>query len=401
MKKTVCIILVGLFLILTACANDKQEQIEIIDTTNVGPSTTIELAETEIFDISETETEPEETMSEDAPFEAPSEHVINGISFVVPSDWLLMDSDGTSISFYNESNGNNGVMQITCETIAPIMKLDTGGDSSICSKEDVVKQYGAEVFVNIGIASITDEKWMEQGGLEYCNQNFTMNAKTRNSTADYSIGRYIIIPINDTDAYFSVRILCDPNNRLLSDGDFVLNSAIESIKESSHTTEREKNDGVFPFTVTDYLNTLKQSDEELNTEFLIMMQIGDDGTPSITIKDKNNNNLAGIVFGYNSRTVNDENATDIDVVFASLVSIEDNNVLALIPIIWACDQSLSKDDAIDVAIGLLSEVQNSIKNGAVGTGHFDKNGIEYSLVYTKDGVILSIMPEGSKSKATD
>ena len=144
------------------------------------------------------------------------EYSINGISFQLPSNWTLDSETDTMLVFSCASNEGDKLV-VRSEAIPDIMKVEAGGENSILSKNDVPKHYGAPEATEI-----FDEYWTETNGIEYYEQYFSMVGKLNNGEDDYRIGRCIVIPINQTDSYFSALMLCAPDDTILPDADIIL-----------------------------------------------------------------------------------------------------------------------------------------------------------------------------------
>lgn len=201
MKKLICLMLLIITLSLCSCSSEKS---------NYTNETQQSSANIKSVDTTEFE--------------------LNNISFCVPTTWKLNNESDSMISFSCDSSENDTIV-IMSDSIPDIMKIDTGNGNSIISKDDVVKSYGAEM---LGTTEISEENWIDNDGIEYCEQHFTMTGKLSTGESDNRLGRSIVIPINQTDAYFSIIMLRSPENTSFSDMDVIIES-ITGIKPNNTT----------------------------------------------------------------------------------------------------------------------------------------------------------------------
>lgn len=143
-----------------------------------------------------------------------SEYSINEITFQVPDSWELKSTTDNSITFNSASNEND-VLYIVCEDILSIEKIDTGDGNAILSKEDIPKHHGAPSGT-----IVSDEYWSKVYGFDFYEQYFSADSESNNG--DTRTGRCVVIPINETEAYFYAIMMCEPNENLLSGMDTIL-----------------------------------------------------------------------------------------------------------------------------------------------------------------------------------
>lgn len=210
MKKLICLILLIITLSLCSCSSEKSDYTNETQQSSAG----IKSVETTEFEL-------------------------NNISFCVPTIWKLNNESDSMISFSCDSSENDTIV-IMSDSIPDIMKIDTGNENTIISKDDVVKSYGAKM---LGTTEISEENWIDNDGIEYCEQYFTMTGKLSTGESDNRLGRSIVIPINQTDAYFSIIMLRSSENTSFSDMDIIIDSitGIESSITSVTPSESTNN----------------------------------------------------------------------------------------------------------------------------------------------------------------
>ena len=90
---------------------------------------------------------------------ATSEYEFNGVSVSVPETWTMIENTGTpDLAVFNTDSSEMSMLAIRSETIPEIMRVDTGGDSTITSKEDVVDSYSLKIIVSEGASRFRSMK---------------------------------------------------------------------------------------------------------------------------------------------------------------------------------------------------------------------------------------------------
>lgn len=213
MKKMILLsIITTLILSVVGCGSDANSEI----------GSSVNDSESEISEIESTEEVKTEIVSEDITENISEidnqeevklvQYKINQIEFSVPETYKLLTQSEDILSFQVTENEKDRLM-IKSEIIPDIMKINTGSDNCILNKEDVIEHYAT---FNLG--NITKFEWINNDGFEFCDVYFTPENDTRK-------GHSIVIPINETYAYFTALAMTEKESDLEC-----VNVLIENIK---------------------------------------------------------------------------------------------------------------------------------------------------------------------------
>lgn len=150
----------------------------------------------------------------------------NGIDYSIPANWSIdtrKESDRLTFYIINENEFDN--VLVIYDTISPIMKIETGNGNSMQTKEDV-----AGDLTNSGLFdfdTVKSSAWKMLNGYECFVRTFNENEKNISSKVGERVGKSIIIPINENEAYFTITIRCIKDDaKYLDDIYTVINSVV-------------------------------------------------------------------------------------------------------------------------------------------------------------------------------
>ena len=157
------------------------------------------------------------------------EYSLGSMSFNVFERWILdeTNSDEEHLSFVrNDGSIENTVkdsMMVKTGKVTFLDKIDTG-NGTIKTKEDIVKRfsYGSSDYVDL-----TFSEWKTTNEIEYCEQFFEVDGKLADGSTGKRYGREIVIPINETEAYFIAMAVGD-DKADLKDLDVIIHSLSET-----------------------------------------------------------------------------------------------------------------------------------------------------------------------------
>ena len=137
---------------------------------------------------------------------------INNYNFNIPNYWEIdstFDSENT-LRFIQKNNGD--LLIIENDKIPDILKINTGSEYYISTKEDLVAHCCLDSL------NVTSSEWKTLNGLEYYEEIGTLDNDTNNEL------HFIIIPINGIESYISIILKYNPENSYLEDINILLAS---------------------------------------------------------------------------------------------------------------------------------------------------------------------------------
>lgn len=166
---------------------------------------------------------------------------LGNMSFEVFNDWTLDDesSDEQTLSFIKGTGSTEKAVRdsikVESKEVSFLDKIDIG-KGAVKTKEDVVKKYsyGTSEFVDL-----TSSEWKNTNDLEYCEQYFEVNGKLADGTTGKRFGREIVVPINETEAYF-IALLVGDEKKDLDDLVVIIDSLHETPSEQASVTAEGK-----------------------------------------------------------------------------------------------------------------------------------------------------------------
>lgn len=227
--------------------------------------------------------------SENKENEKLTEYTINHIKFSVPNTYKILNEENNMITFQVTDDDKDRLI-IKSEKIPAIMKVNTGGENCVLTKEDTV-EYGS-----LSLGNVTKSEWLKNFDFECFDAYFDREDDERN-------GRYIVIPINENDAYFTALAMTKDKDKL---------SCVENVIKTINAEDLTK--------------CLKENSNTKNSDTQKYYDIAVNLSPDDCFKFSNENealvtligNTPIILADYKGNTLKDKNNVEKSTIYLSL-----------------------------------------------------------------------------------
>ncbi|MCM1221141.1 MAG: hypothetical protein NC548_42330 [Lachnospiraceae bacterium] len=212
--------------------------------------------------------------SENKENEKLTEYTINHIKFSVPNTYKVLNEKNNMITFQVTDDDKDRLI-IKSEKIPAIMKVNTGGENCVLTKEDTV-EYGS-----LSLGNVTKSEWLKNFDFECFDAYFDREDDERN-------GRYIVIPINENDAYFTALAMTKDKDKLSCVENVIKTINVEDLTKCLKENGNTKNSDTQKYydiavnltkddCTVDSLGSLKYGNIVLNSQYTGLESVFSDG----------------------------------------------------------------------------------------------------------------------------